>query len=61
MEDVQTIIHNKDGVRVSVDEWYGGVWLNLQANNASLHTTFTREEAEELLLGLQNILQKEVV
>lgn len=61
MEDVQTIIHNEDGVRVSVDEWYGGLWLNLQAHNASMHTTFTREEAEQLLVGLQKILAKENV
>jgi len=61
MEELQTIIYNQRNVRVSIDEWHGGLWLNLQAENASLHTTFTREEAEELLKGLQKILDKEVV
>jgi len=61
MEDLQTIIYNHRNVRVSIDEWHGGLWLNLQGDTASMYTTFTREEAEELLQGLQKILDKEVV
>jgi len=61
MEDLQTIIYNHRNVRVSIDDFDGGLWLNLQGDTASMYTTFTREEAEELLQGLQKILDKEVV
>ena len=59
MEDLNTIIHTEDGVRVSIDNWDDGLWLSLKFQNASMHATFTREEAEQMLIGLQNILAKE--
>jgi hypothetical protein len=60
-EEIETIFQNKDGVRVAVSEWGNdGVWLSFQARCSSMHTTFTREEAEQLLVGLQAILAKEV-
>lgn len=60
MQKIETIIHNKDGVRIAVDEWSDGVWLSFQAHHASMHTIFTRDEAEQLLVALQVILAKEV-
>jgi hypothetical protein len=60
-DDIQTTIYTEDEVRVSVDEWDdGGVWLSLQGRGASMHTTLTRAEAEQMLKGLQAILAKEV-
>ena len=59
MKDLETVIYNEDGVRVGIDDWHGGVWLSLQGSHASMYTTFTREEAEQLLMGLQKILAKE--
>jgi hypothetical protein len=61
MQDLETIIHNEDGVRVGVDEWHGGVWLSFQGSNASMHTTFTRDEAEQLVMALQKVLATETV
>jgi hypothetical protein len=60
MENIETIFQTEDGVRVAVDEWHGGVWLSFQARHASMHTTFTRDEAELLLVALQKVLAKEV-
>ena len=60
MKDLNTIIHNQDGVRVSVDEFGENVWLGLQARNATFSTQFTRDEAEQLLVALQKVLAKEV-
>lgn len=58
-EDIQTVIYTEDDVRVSVDEWDdGGVWLSLQSRGASMHTTLTRAEAEQMLAGLQAVLEK---
>jgi hypothetical protein len=58
--EIETVIHSEDGVRVSIDAWdEGGVWLSLQRRGASMHTTFTREEAEKIMIGLQAILAQE--
>lgn len=58
-EHVETIIKTADGVRVSVDEWDdGGAWLSLNCRNGSTHTTLTRDEAMQLLAGLEAILNR---
>ena len=59
MEDLETIIRTEDGIRLSIDNWDDGLWLSLKSGNASMHVIFTREEAEQMLVGLQNILAKE--
>ena len=60
-EEIETIIMSKEGVRISVSEWADDkVWLSLQAHPATMHVTFTRDEAEQLLVGLQAVLAKEV-
>jgi len=54
-------INTKNNVRVSISEWDdGGVWTFLQGRQASMSTTLTRAEAEQLVAGLQLILSKEV-
>jgi hypothetical protein len=60
-DEIETSINTEHGVRVSVSEWDdGGAWLHLQGRNASMSTVLTREEAQQLLAGLQAILAKEV-
>ena len=54
-------INTENNVRVSVSEWDdGGVWMFLQGRQASMSTTLTRAEAEQLLANLQTVLAKEV-
>ena len=61
MNDIKTIIRTVDGKRVSVSQWDdGGAWLHMQLHGSTAYTALTREEAEQLLQGLQSILSKEV-
>jgi ABC-type methionine transport system permease subunit len=60
MEEITTTIYTEKLVRISVDEYDEGVWLSLQAHGASMHTVLTRKEAEKIMIGLQEILAKEV-
>lgn len=54
-------IKTQHGVNVYVSEWDGGgAWIRLGLQSGSLYTSLTREEAEQLLAGLQSILAKEV-
>jgi hypothetical protein len=60
-DEIETSINTEHGVRVSVCEWDdGGAWMHLQGRNASMSTVLTRDEAQQLLAGLQAILAKEV-
>ena len=60
-DEIETSINTEHGVRVSVSEWDdGGAWMHLQGRNASMSTVLTRDEAQQLLAGLQAILAKEV-
>ena len=62
MEEVETIIKTEAGIRISVDQWDdGGAWVSLQSRNANMHFVMTREEAEQVLRGLQAILAKGAV
>jgi len=59
--EIETTISTQEGVRVTVGEWDdGGVWLHLQGRRATMHTPMTRDEAQQLLAGLQAVLNKEV-
>jgi hypothetical protein len=59
--EIEVSVKTEHGVRVSVSEWDdGGAWMHLQGRNASMSTVLTREEAQQLLAGLQAILAKEV-
>jgi hypothetical protein len=60
-EEIETTITTEDGIRLVATEWdYGGAWLNLRTNGASMSAVLTRAEAEQLVAGLQAILAKEV-
>jgi hypothetical protein len=59
--EIETIIKTEDGSRVSVSAWDdGGAWLHLQLRGSTAYAALTRSEAEQLLAGLQAILNKEV-
>jgi len=59
--DIETIIKTEDGVRVSVSDWdSGGAWLHLQGRGATMSAVLTRDEAQQLVNGLQAILNAEV-
>jgi hypothetical protein len=60
-EDIETTIYTEDNARVHVSEWdEGGAWLSMSVRGGSCYTSLTREQAQELLVGLQNILAREV-
>ena len=60
-EEIETIIKTEDGVRLSVSEWDdGGAWLHLTMRSGFAHAVLTRNEAKQLMSGLQAILAKEV-
>ena len=59
--EIEVSVKTEHGVRVSVSEWDdGGAWMYLQGRGASMSTVLTRDEAQQLLAGLQAILAKEV-
>jgi hypothetical protein len=61
MNDIETIIRTVNGNRVSVSQWDdGGAWLHMQLHGSTAYTALTREEAQQMLEGLQSILSKEV-
>ena len=60
-EEIETIIRTEDDVRLVASEWdFGGAWLHLRTNGASMSAVLTRAEVEQLVAGLQAILAKEV-
>lgn len=60
-EEIDITISTQNNVRVNLTEWDdGGVWLYLQGRQATMSTTLTRAEAQELMAGLIEILNKEV-
>ena len=59
-KEVELSIKTEHGVRVSISEWDdGGAWLHLQGRHATMSSVLTRDEAQQLLAGLQAILAKE--
>jgi hypothetical protein len=57
MDDIETIIYTEDDVRISVSSYDKGAWLNIQRSGASMYASLTRDEAIELVEGLQAILE----
>jgi len=54
-------IKTQTGVNVYVSEWDdGGAWIRLGVHSGSMYASLTREQAEQMLKGLQDILAKEV-
>jgi len=59
--EIETCFKTEDGVRISVDEWdNGGAWISLQMRGGSAYASLTRAEAQQMLTGLQLILDKKV-
>ena len=57
MEDNETIVHTEDGIRVSVSSWDdGGAYLHFIPRHGSLGVAMSRKEAEQVLAGLQAVL-----
>lgn len=60
-DEIETTIYTEDRARIHISEWDdGGAWISLSVSGGSAYTAMTREQAQELLVGLQNILAKEV-
>jgi len=56
--EIETCIKTEDGVKVSLHSWDdGGAWLHLALQGSTAYTALTRDEAQQLLEGLQAILQ----
>lgn len=60
MDNIETTINAESGACVFVDAWDDGVWLKIGVSGGGSYTPLTRTEAEQLLAGLQAILNKEV-
>lgn len=60
MEEIETTINAESGARVFLSEWDDGVWLKIGVSGGGAYTPLTRQEAQEMLQGLQAILSKEV-
>ena len=58
---MQTVIHAEANTRIYIDEWDNGkVWLAIHCERSTMSTPLTRKEAEQMMKGLQAILEKEV-
>jgi 4-hydroxy-3-methylbut-2-en-1-yl diphosphate synthase IspG/GcpE len=58
---IEVNFKTQENINVHVSEWDdGGVWIRLGVRTGSLYAALTREEAKQLLEGLQAILAKEV-
>lgn len=55
MEEV--IIKADNGRTVFVDQFDEGLWLSIQVQGGSAHTVLTREQAEQLLAAVQQVLE----
>ena len=59
-KELETSINTEAEVRISVDQYYEGVWLSLQGRRSMMSVPLNRVEAEQLLANLQLVLAKEV-
>ena len=56
-EENETVIRTEAGARLVTSPWDDGdVWLGVTQRYASMSIILTKQEALELLLGLQNVL-----
>ena len=58
--EIETIIRTEADVRVSVSDFDNDVWLALQSRHGSAHVVLNRDEARQIIQGLQAILDAEV-
>ena len=56
-EEFETVVPTEQGVRVSVDVWdEGGAYLHFIHRHGSMGLPLTRAEAQQILAGLQKVL-----
>jgi hypothetical protein len=61
-KEISVTVFTATDFRIYLDEWdNGGVWFSLRDDRSSIHTPLTRKEAQQMLAGLQSILEKEEV
>ena len=58
--EIETSINTEAEVRISADQYDGGVWLSLQGRRSMMSAPLTRAEAEQLVANLQLVLAQEV-
>jgi hypothetical protein len=57
---METVFYTEEKDRVAVSEWdETKVWLSLMMGRCTAGVVLTREEAAQLVVGLQEILAKE--
>ena len=58
-DELETNIKTADGLKIFVSEWDdGGAWISITQRHGSIYTGLTRDEAEQMMAGLQAILAK---
>lgn len=61
INEIDITIHTQDTPRVNISDWYdGGARLEISVKRSNTYAFLTRDEAQQLLAGLQAILSKEV-
>lgn len=61
-KEVTITVYTETDFRIHIDEWdSGGIWFSLRNDRSSVHTPLTRKEAQQMLEGLQSILEKDEV
>jgi hypothetical protein len=56
-DKIQTVINTKEGVRMSIEDMDDGVWIHMQRRGGTAYVSLTRSEAQQLLAGLQAVLE----
>ena len=54
--EIETSFNTEAEVRISADQYEGGVWLSLQGRRSMMSVPLTRVEAEQLMVNLKKIL-----
>ena len=54
--DKEFSISSREGDRVFVDEHDDGVWLSLSVRGGSAYTVLTKEQAQELIAVLEEVI-----
>jgi hypothetical protein len=59
--EIETSFNTEAEVRISADQYEGGVWLSLQGRRSMMSVPMTRAEAEQLMVNLKKILTHNLV
>ena len=54
MEAIRIRVNNRDAV--IVDDHDAGVWLHTYTSNGSMYVVMTKEQAQELIAALQQVI-----